>query len=150
MEKNSGSTQGWQQNREAYSQQYYKSHYQTNSTNPAARKKTYKTGTFLSNQGVIGSFSNGYVANSYGNSLGYQSKGYFMNMSGQCVGYVKGYQIMGCNGYPVATVKSDGVYNTQGYKIYGLKGETLYKNNYPHVQISGLTMQNLAAYLLFF
>jgi hypothetical protein len=150
LNKNNGYTQGWQQVRESYTKQYYQRNYQSNSANPSARKKTYKSGTFLSNQGAIGSYSNGYILNSYNQSLGYVSKGYYMSSSNQCIGFIKGYQIFNCQGHLLATVKSNGIYNAQGYLIYGLNGETLYKNNYPHVQISGLTMENLAAYLLFF
>jgi ribonucleotide reductase beta subunit family protein with ferritin-like domain len=38
----------------------------------------------------------------------------------------------------------------QEYLVYGLNGETLYSQNYPILQISGINMNSLAAYLLFF
>jgi hypothetical protein len=148
--QNGGTTQQWQYNSEKIVQDYYKIKYTTNNSGEVKRQQSYVKGTFVSNNGTVGSFKNGYVLNSMGQTLGYLSQGYFMNSQQQCVGYVSGGQILSCNGNIIAIVKSDGVYNPQGYLVYALKGETLYSQNYPVLQISGIDMSSLAAYLLFF
>ncbi len=148
--QNGGTTQQWQYNSEKIAQDYYKREYTTNNSGDVKRQQSYVKGTFVSNNGPVGSFKNGYVLNSMGQTIGYLSQGYFMNSQQQCVGTVSGGQILSCNGNIIALVKSDGVYNPQGYLVYGLKGETLYSQNYPVVQISGIDMSSLGAYLLFF
>jgi hypothetical protein len=148
--QNGGTTQQWEYNSDKIAQDYYNKKYQTNKYGEAQQKQSYVKGTFVSNNGPIGSFKNGYVLNSMGQTLGYLSQGYFMNSQQQCVGYVSGGQILSCNGNIIAIVKSDGVYNSQGYLVYALKGEILYSQNYPVIQISGIDMNSLAAYLLFF
>ena len=150
LKKNNGNSRNWQQVQNQYTQEYYKNNYQHNSTTPGKRKVRYKDGTFIGNNGPVGSFSGGYITNSFGNTLGYLGQhGSFMSTNGNCVGYVKGYQILNCQGYPIATVKNNQVYNSQGYAIYSIRGETLYQNNYPKIKITGLNMNSLAAYLLF-
>jgi hypothetical protein len=148
--QNGGTTQQWEYNSDQIAQDYYKSKYQTNKYGQAQQKQSYVQGTFVSSNGPVGSFKNNYVLNSMGQTLGYLSQGYFMNSQQQCVGYIRGSQIFSCNGGIVATIKNDGVYNPQGYLVYGLNGETLYSQNYPILQISGINMDSLAAYLLFF
>ena len=85
-----------------------------------------------------------------GQTLGYLSRGYFMNAQQQCVGFVKGNQILSCNGSLFATDNSNGVYSPQGYLTYAIKGDTLYSQNYFLLQISGMDINSLAAYLLFY
>lgn len=113
-------------------------------------KKTYKNGSFISNAGLIGIFSNNWITDSYGNSKGSYSNGYFVNSLNQCLGFIKGNQIFTCQGALIATINNTGVFNSQGYLIYALKGDILYYQNNPFLQIQGITMESLAAYLLFF
>ena len=145
-----GTTQQWQYNSDNLSKDYYKRKYETNKYGEAQRKQTYVKGTFFSNSGIVGSYKNGYILNSLGQTLGYLAQGYFMNSQNQCVGFVKGGQILSCNGTLLFTVNSSGVYGPQGYLTYALKGEILYSQNYPFIQISGIDMNSLAADLLFF
>lgn len=146
-----GTTQNWEHNSDKISQDYFKRKYQTNKYSEYQQKQSYVKGTFISNSGVVGSFKNSYVSNSMGQTLGYISQGYFMSYQGQqCVGYIKGNQILSCSGNLIATVNSSGVYNPQGYLVYAIQGEILYSQNYPVLQISGMDMYSLAAYLLFF
>jgi hypothetical protein len=148
--QNGGTTEQWQYNSDKIAQDYYKRKYTYNNSGEVQRKQSYVAGTFIGANGPVGSFKNNYVLNSMGQTLGYLSQGYFMNSQQQCVGYVSGGQILSCNGSIIAIVKSDGVYNPQGYLVYALKGETLYSQNYAVLQISGINMSSLAAYLLFF
>ncbi len=148
--QNGGTTEQWQYNSDKIAQDYYKRKYTYNNSGEVQRKQSYVPGTFIGGNGPVGSYKNGYVLNSMGQTLGYLSQGYFMNAQQQCVGFVKGGQILSCNGSILATVNSNGVYNAQGYLIYALKGETLYSQNYPVLQIAGMDMYSLAAYLLFF
>jgi len=148
--QNGGTTQQWQYNSDKIAQDYYKRKYTYNNSGEVQRKQSYVQGTFVGANGPIGSFKNGYILNSMGQTLGYLSQGYFMNAQQQCVGCVKGNQILSCNGSVLATVNSNGVYSPQGYLTYALKGETLYRQNYFLVQISGMDINSLAAYLLFY
>jgi hypothetical protein len=148
--QNGGTTEQWHYNSDKIAQDYYKRKYTYNNSGQVQRKQSYVPGTFIGGNGTVGSYKNGYVLNSMGQTLGYLSQGYFMNAQQQCVGFVKGGQILSCNGSVLATVNSNGVYNAQGYLIYALKGETLYSQNYPVLQIAGMDMYSLAAYLLFF
>jgi hypothetical protein len=148
--QNGGTTEQWQYNSDKIAQDYYKRKYTYNNSGEVQRKQSYVPGTFIGANGSVGSYKNGYVLNSMGQTLGYLSQGYFMNGQQQCVGYVKGGQILSCNGTLLATVNSSGVYNAQGYLTYAIKGETLYSQNYAVLQIAGMDMYSLAAYLLFF
>ena len=149
--QNGGTTDQWDHYSEQIVQEYYKRKYTYNNSGQVQRKQTFVAGTFIgASNYAVGSFRNGYVVNSMGQTLGYLSQGYFMNNQQQCVGYVNGSQIFSCNGNLLATVKSNGVYNAQGYLSYTLKGETLYSQNYFLVQITGMDIYSLAAYLLFF
>jgi hypothetical protein len=148
--QNGGTTQQWQYNSDKIAQDYYKRTYTNNNSGGVQRKQSYVQGTFVGANGPIGSFKNGYVLNAMGQTLGYLSQGYFMNAQQQCVGCVKGNQILSCNGSLLATVNSNGVYSPQGYLTYALRGETLYRQNYFLVQISGMDINSLAAYLLFY
>jgi hypothetical protein len=148
--QNGGTTDQWQYNSDKIAQEYYKRTYTFNNSGQVQRKQSYVAGTFVGANGPIGSCKNGYVSNSMGQTLGYLSQGYFMNNRQQCVGIVKGSQILSCDGSLLASVNSNGIYNSQGYLLYSLKGETLYSKNYFLVQISGIDIYSLAAYLLFF
>ena len=121
-----------------------------NNSREVKSKQSYVQGTFVSANGPIGSFKNSYVLNSMGQTLGYLSQGYFMNSQQQCIGFVNGNQILSCNGDLLATVNNNGVYSPQGYLIYAIKGESLYSQNFLKVQISGMNINSLAAYLLFY
>ena len=140
----------WQYNSDKIAQDYYKREYTYNNSGEVQRKQSYVQGTFVGANGPIGSFKNGYVLNSMGQTLGYLSQGYFMNAQQQCVGFVKGNQILSCNGSLLATVNSNGVYSPKGYLTYAIKGDTLYSQNYFLLQISGMDINSLAAYLLFY
>jgi len=148
--QNGGTTEQWQYNSDKIAQDYYKRKYTYNNSGQVQRKQSYVQGTFVGANGPIGSYKNGYVLNSMGQTLGYLSQGYFMNSNQQCVGFVKGSQILSCNNNVLATINNNGIYNSQGYLLYSLKGETLYSQNYFLVQISGIDIYSLAAYLLFF
>lgn len=146
-----GTTGNWEHYSDKITQDYYKRKYEANKYSEYQQKQTYVNGLFISNNGTVGSYKNGYVSNSMGQTLGYVSQGYFMNYQGQqCVGYIKGNQILSCSGNLIATVNNSGVYNPQGYLVYAIKGETLYSQNYPVLKITGMDMYSLAAYLLFF
>jgi hypothetical protein len=148
--QNGGTTQQWQYNSDKITQDYYKRKYTNNNSGEVQRKQSYVQGTFVGPNGPIGSYKNGYVLNSMGQTLGYLNQGYFMNGRQQCVGFVKENQILSCEGNIVATINNNGVYNSQGYLLYSLNGEALYSQNYFKVQISGIDIYSLAAYLLFY
>jgi hypothetical protein len=148
--ENGGTMQQWDINSDRIAQDFYKRKYTHDNSGEVQRKQSYVQGTFVSTNGPVGSFKNSYVLNSMGQTLGYLSQGYFMNSQQQCIGFVKGNQILSCNGNLLATVNNSGVYNPQGYLIYAIKGESLYSQNYLKVQISGMNINSLAAYLLFY
>ncbi len=148
--QNGGTTQQWQYNSDQIAQDYYKRIYTYSNSGEVQRKQSYVAGTFVGANGPMGSFNNGYVLNSMGQTMGYWSQGSFLNSQGQCVGIVRGNQILTCNGGLLATINSNGVYDAQGYVIYAIKGETLYSQNYPVLQIAGMDIYSLAAYLLFY
>ena len=111
---------------------------------------SYIQGTISGSNGQIGSYNNGYVLNSMGQTLGYLNQGRFMNINQQCIGFVNGTQILSCNGNLIATVSNNSVYNSQGYLLYNIDGDQLFYQNYVKAKISGLDIMSLAAYLLFF
>lgn len=123
--------------------------HQYNPNSPKYNPK-YTKGTITFSNGQNASFKNGQVSNWMGKTIGYFNKGTFIDSYQRCIGFVKGNNIYNCNGNVIANVQNGNVYS-QGYVLYTINGDILTSsNNYNSVEISGIDMGSLAAYLLFF
>jgi len=154
--QNGGTTDGFQRD-PSIAQDYYKRNYGFDNGGNVQRREILQarrgSGTFYTGFGAVGKYSNGIVYN-YQSGLnpqvGFNRGGTFYDSNNNCIGYVNGSTIYNCSSQVIAKIYNGSVVDGQGNLLYKINGENLISFNGQNVTIVDVSMNSLAAFLLFF
>lgn len=154
--QNGGTTDGFQRN-PSIAQDYYKRNYGFDNSGTVQRKEILQarrgSGTIYAGVGAIGSYSNGNVYNyqsGLNSQVGYNRGGTFYDRNNNCIGYVSGSAIYNCNRQVVAKINNGSVEDGWGNLLFRINGDNLISFDGQNVSIVDISMNSLAAYILFF
>ena len=153
--QNGGTSESFRQNQERIVQDYIKKNYSYNNSGAIENrsildaKRTATIGSIYSGVNMIGQYSNGIVRKGM-NQIGSYYNNYFYAAGNRCIGKISGANILDCNGNVLFTVNQRGIFKSSGQQIFTINGDQLISFGGGSVSINGISMESLAAYLLFF
>jgi len=152
-----GSVDGFKRNSDEIVNNYYKRIYGVDNSGNVDRKEVLRTknatGTFYSGHSAIGRYFNGDVYNyqsGLNSQVGYNRGGTFYDRNNNCVGYVNGNTIYNCNRKILATIRNGSVVNELGNLLYRINDNSLISSNGQSISIVDISINSLAAFILFF
>jgi hypothetical protein len=153
--QNGGSSERFRQNQEKIVQDYMKKNYSYNNSGEIENRsildarRMATVGAIYSGVNMVGQYSNGIVRRGM-NQVGSYYNNYFYAAGNRCIGKISGSNILDCNGNVLFTVNQRGVLKSSGQQIFTINGDQLISFGGGSVSINGISMESLAAYLLFF
>lgn len=106
-------------------------------------------GSIYSGVSMIGSCSNGVVRAGV-NQVGTYRNGTFYTNTNNCVAKIYGSAIKDCLGRTLFSVNQNAVFNSVGRHLFTINGNQLLTVTGQNVTINGISMESLAAYLIYF
>lgn len=153
--ENGGTPEGFKRNADKIIDDYIKKTYSYNNSGEIDRKSSLDAkrssmiGSIYSGVSMIGSCSNGVVRTGV-NQIGTYRNGFFYTNANNCIAKISGSVIKDCLGRTLFSVNQNAVFNASGRHLFTINGNQLLTVTGQNVTINGISMESLAAYLLFF